>query len=973
MPYYPLMALDASLRETQLLAEISALQQELARYKASQVVAPLPHPEEACDYHTIINNSVEAILVIKGGTIAFCNPRAYKVLGYAPDEFLNQPFTNFIYPDDLMMVVNRYHNRIAGLPEPDTYAFRVFAKGGAVRWVETRVVLVTWQDDLAALNFLHDITERVQAEELVREREAIYSALLDRANDGITIVQDSQLVYLNSRLAEILGYTVAEMLDSPFSSYLHPESVSLVTERYVQRLRGEDVPPRYEATLVHRDGRPLKVMLNAGLITYHGRVADFVFVTDITESKRATRQAQALLDRQIVLNRLAMLLSNTTQEDEICELVAECVRELLPVDGLILSFFDEVAQEIRAAYCLSFGQVIPVATLPPLPLAPEGKGLQSQVIRTGEPLYVPNYQIASKEHQVYHTVSSRGEVMTNPTFENVPEMTHSYLYVPMKVSGKTIGILQIQALPVDVYTPEDLEWLSALANLAAIAFQNARLLAQMRQQAQQMQQIINIVPEGVVLLNGGNKVVLANPAAEAYLVALAGVGLGDEVMALGQRPLADLLQPLPDDLWHEVTANSRTFGVIARPLATGPHDNRWVLVIHDSTREREINQRVQLQERLASLGQLAAGIAHDFNNIMTVIALYADLIQRGEKLLSPQARHRIGLIIQQSNRASDLIEQILDFSRASLLERRPLHLLALLKELVKLLDRTLIENVAMEVVYEPGRFIINADLTRIQQMVMNLALNARDAMPEGGQLRFGLKEIWVSGPHDAPLPELTPGAWVQFTISDTGRGIEPNVLPRIFDPFFTTKEPGQGSGLGLAQVWGIVRQHEGYLDVTTQAGTGTTFTIYLPSQDDEESRLTPISDSVFPMGHQETILVVEDNYVTREALVDSLKMLDYQVITAENGREALNILATRREEIALIVSDVVMPQLGGIGLVQELARLGTPMKVLLLSGHPLDAEADQFRQYDAIAWLPKPVTMEQLASTVRALIGLPTV
>ncbi len=957
--------------QVQLLAEIDALRQELALYKAGLVAAPSSDPTDKCKYHTIINNSVEAILVVQDGRIVFCNPKTYAVLGYSPEKFLNHPITDFIFPADQAMIIERYRRRMLGFSELDTYAFRVLDHQGHVLWVETRVILVDWEGRQAALNFLHDISERVRMEEALREREALYGALLDRANDGVTIVQDSQLVYLNPRLAEILGYSVAEMLGTPFMSYVHPDALSLVTERYVRRLRGENVPHRYETSLLHQDGRRLEVKLNAGITLYQGRPADFVFVTDITTAKQAERRVRRLLDQQIVLNHLALSLGNALQQDEVCALVSARVRELLPMDVLFISFLDEAAQVIRAGYAVNFGQVLPARSLPPIPLAPNGKGLQSRVIRTGEPLYVPDYLAVMGVNHVVHEVRKNGEVLKNPVVEDVQEPTRSQLFVPMKVNGQTIGVLQIQSVQVDVYTPEDVELLSTLANMAAIALENGRLLAQMREQAQQMQQIINIVPEGVVLLNSKAEVVLANPAAERYLAVLADVGLGDVVVTLGERPLPDLLQPLPDDLWHEVTAVGRTFGIIARTLEIGSHDTRWVLVIHDSTREREISQRVQLQERLASLGQLAAGIAHDFNNVMTVIALYADLVQRGEKLLSPQARHRMGLIIQQSNRASDLIEQILDFSRTSLLERRPMHLLSLLKEIVKLLERTLIENVTMEVIYEPGRFVINADLTRIQQMIMNLALNARDAMPGGGRLQFGLKEIWVSGPHDAPLPELTPGLWVKFTVTDSGRGIEPDVLPHIFDPFFTTKEPGQGSGLGLAQVWGIVRQHEGYLDVVTAVGQGATFAIYLPGHPEDATQTDREVENIFPMGHRETILVVEDNYITREALVDSLETLDYEVLTADNGRNALEIIAAHPQEIALIISDVVMPQMGGIALVHELYQQGMPMKVLLLSGHPLDEEIDHLRQYAGIDWLSKPVTMEQLASTVTALIALP--
>jgi len=393
------------------------------------------------------------------------------------------------------------------------------------------------------------------------------------------------------------------------------------------------------------------------------------------------------------------------------------------------------------------------------------------------------------------------------------------------------------------------------------------------------------------------------------------------------------------------------------------------------TREREIQRRAQQQERLATVGQLAAGIAHDFNNIMATIVLYAQMSSRAEGL-SARDRERLVTINQQAKHATNLIRQILDFSRRAVLERQPLDLSPLLKEHVELLERTLPENIEIVLDYGPDEYTVNADPTRVQQVMMNLGLNARDAMPEGGNLRFELERIQVQAGESPPLPEMEAGEWVQVTLSDTGTGIPPDVLPHIFDPFFTTKAPGKGSGLGLAQVHGIVKQHEGEIDVESQVGQGTTFTIYLPALPVHPVEAVTLELPALAKGQGETVLVVEDDASTRKALVDSLELLNYRGLEAADGREALAVLEQpppqagggKREGIALVLSDVVMPGMGGVALLHALRQRGLTMPVVMLTGHPLERELESLRAQGMSDWLPKPPSLEQLAKVVaRAL------
>ncbi|MFP4395102.1 MAG: ATP-binding protein, partial [Anaerolineales bacterium] len=422
--------------------------------------------------------------------------------------------------------------------------------------------------------------------------------------------------------------------------------------------------------------------------------------------------------------------------------------------------------------------------------------------------------------------------------------------------------------------------------------------------------------------------------------------------------------PPQQGMWHEVRCEDegdpRIFEVISRPMSTGTLEEKWVVVIRDVTQERERRTRIQQQERLAAVGQLAAGIAHDFNNLMAVIVLYTQMELRSPDL-PPKLRGHLRTIVEQAERATDLVQQILDFGRRTALKRQPMSLVPFLKEQVKLLRRTIPENIKISLNYEETDYVVNADPTRIQQAMMNLALNARDAMPQGGHLRIDLAGFDVTDPAAAPLPEMEVGAWIQIIVSDTGVGIPPAALPHIFEPFFTTKGPGEGSGLGLAQVYGIIRLHDGDIDVVSEVGQGTTFTIYLPAVSIPPRCTRDVPLSALASGNQETILIVEDDEAMRAALIGAVESLNYRVLTARDGRAALAMLDERAADIDLILSDLVMPELGGRALLRALKKRGLTTPMVILTGHPMEQELANLEAQGLTGWLRKPLDLDQLA------------
>ncbi|MFC1532771.1 ATP-binding protein [Thermodesulfobacteriota bacterium] len=375
------------------------------------------------------------------------------------------------------------------------------------------------------------------------------------------------------------------------------------------------------------------------------------------------------------------------------------------------------------------------------------------------------------------------------------------------------------------------------------------------------------------------------------------------------------------------------------------------------------------QERLAALGQLAAGIAHDFNNILTSILSSAELMQMSSDT-STAMQSNLKQIIVSSHRAEDLVRQLLDFTRKTIRQPKQFDFASFTKESVNFFKRTISENIQINLNLEPGDYLIEADLTQLQQVITNLTINARDAMPTGGELRIGLSRIVCSDNiHCVLCNQTIEGKWVQLKVTDTGSGISADVLPRIFEPFFTTKEVGAGTGLGLSQISGIVEQHQGHIRVESQVGQGTTFTIYLPvvlSYGEEASKPEPAQ---IRQGQGETILLVEDDPTVLKVIAAMLERLGYRTITAPNGEKAMAIVEERKTKIALVLSDMMMPDMDGETLFYRLRARNPHLKMVMMSGYPLGERGAKLLELGVVAWFKKPIRLGQLSQVVDKVLS----
>lgn len=286
-----------------------------------------------------------------------------------------------------------------------------------------------------------------------------------------------------------------------------------------------------------------------------------------------------------------------------------------------------------------------------------------------------------------------------------------------------------------------------------------------------------------------------------------------------------------------------------------------------------------------------------------------------------------------------------------------LDLLPFVKELDKLLRRVLPETIQIELTYQPGIYLVNADPTRLQQVFMNLAVNARDASEDGGVLEFDLDQVQIAEGESPPCPDIPAGVWNRITVKDSGEGIPADILPHIFEPFFTTKPVGEGTGLGLAQAYGIIKQHDGHIDAHSDIGKGTTFHIYLPAQQPVYEQDEHPEFPAEAMGTGECLLLVEDDFSTREAMKTLLEDLGYKVLVAADGHEALDIYEPNADQIELVISDMVMPVMGGVMLYQKLTQRWPDVKMLFVTGHP-EKEGDRaLLESGNVYWLQKPFSV----------------
>jgi two-component system cell cycle sensor histidine kinase/response regulator CckA len=426
------------------------------------------------------------------------------------------------------------------------------------------------------------------------------------------------------------------------------------------------------------------------------------------------------------------------------------------------------------------------------------------------------------------------------------------------------------------------------------------------------------------------------------------------------------LAPIDAGIDREERASVRFFVSPSEDGAENTYANIFAL---DTTEQRTLQESFAQSQKMQAIGQLAGGVAHDFNNVLTAIIGYSDLLLSSHRPTDPSFQD-IMQIKQNANRAAGLVRQLLAFSRRQTLRPQVLQLNDVLSELQNLLRRLVGEKIELDLRHGRDLWFVKADLNQFEQVIVNLVVNARDAMPDGGRISLATKNATTAECAHIDEPGFVPADYVVIEVSDTGHGIPADVKAKIFEPFFTTKEVGKGTGLGLSMVYGIVKQTGGYIACDSEPGKGATFRIYLPrhipdAEDEPVKKEEVVKKAADATGHG-TILLVEDEEAVRAFGARALASRGYTVLEAASGVEALEIVDEMDGKIDLIVSDVVMPEMDGPTMFGELRKRGITCKVIFVSGYAEDAFAKNLPEGGDFGFLPKPFSLKQLIEAVKS-------
>lgn len=565
-------------------------------------------------------------------------------------------------------------------------------------------------------------------------------------------------------------------------------------------------------------------------------------------------------------------------------------------------------------------------------------------------------------------------------FHNLPGRrgVASILFVPLIIEGEVVGGLGLEARESRDFLPEEisLAWRAADQVAAALA------RAQLNQVQQRLSAAIEQVAESVIITDLNGIIIYVNPAFER-------VSGYSRAEVLGQNPrllksdqhgadfYADMWATLSAGrVWQGRLVNRKKDGTRYTEEATiTPVRNEegaivnYVGVKRDITYELQLEEQYRQAQKMEAIGHLAGGVAHDFNNLLVVINGYSELLLDRHLDETSSDQNYVLEIKKAGERAAGLTRQLLAFSRQQVLHPQILEPNAVVANTEKMLRRLIGEDIDLITRLDPKLGRVKADAGQIEQIIMNLAVNARDAMPQGGKLTIETTNMELDETYARQHLEVKPGSYVMVAVSDTGTGMDAATKARIFEPFFTTKAPGQGTGLGLATVYGIVKQSGGAIWVYSEPGHGTTFKIYLPRVQEAAPLLEPLLPSPLPLpAGQETILLVEDAQAVRGLAREALEAGGYTVLEASQGEEALRLAEQCPQPIHLLVTDVILPRVNGRDLATRLTRTQPEMKVLFISGYTDRVVEDHGLLEAGVSFLPKPFSLKVLAHKVREIL-----
>ena len=796
--------------------------------------------------------------------------------------------------------------------------------------------------------------ERERAERDLRETLSLLNATFEATADGILVVDlAGHILSFNRKFAELW-----RIPDSILEARDAQKSIAFVLEQLADPegflAKVHDLYARPDASsfdvLTFKDGRIFERLSQPQRIGDKsvGRVWSF---RDVTEAKRGERI-------QLATYRISEAAHNAGSLQELFRAIHAIVGELMPAKNFYIALYDTASDLLTFPYYVDEYDSDFAAKRP-------GKGLTEYVLRTGEPLLVTP--------EVHAELERRGQV------ELIGAPSIDWVGVPLKIGDRTIGVLVAQTYAPGVrYGETERHILQFVSTQVAMAIERKRTEEQLHQSERKYRLLFETNPEPMWVYDFETLRILAvNEAgitrygySEAEFLALT---IRDIRPVEEQGRLDQELARRPDEgavrtgVRHR-TKDGRVFEVdlVARPLEFAGRRARLVLA-RDVTAQRHLEDQLRQSQKMEAVGQLAGGIAHDFNNLLTAILGSTQLLLQATPP-GDVRREDVEEIRNAGLRAAELTRQLLAFSRRQVLAPKVLELNAVVANMDKMLRRLIGDDVELATALHAEAGAVNADPGQLEQVLLNLVVNARDAMPGGGRVliettRLLLRDELVERRHRLP-----PGDYVCLAVTDSGLGMDEATQAHLFEPFFTTKEVGKGTGLGLATVYGIVKQSGGYIWVYSEPGRGTTVKVYLPRVPGAAEQPLPAPEPPPLRGGHETVLLVEDAAPVRTLARRSLEACGYRVLDAADGRSAIELSARHAGEIAVLVTDVVMPGMSGRELAERLAPARPAMKVLYTSGYTDDAMVRQGVLNAGVAFLQKPFVPDSLARKVREVL-----
>jgi len=786
-------------------------------------------------------------------------------------------------------------------------------------------------------------------------QETYLEHLLECAPEAIALLDiEHRVLHVNSEFTRVFGFTVEEAWGHGLGALIMPPDraaeICWLKEMLYQGQR-----TALETKRQRKDGTLVDVFASATPVMISGQpVGVWAVYRDISEEKRAQSLSSALL-------RIAEKASSAEDLQQFYAAVHNIVAELMYARNFYVALYDSSPQ------LLSFPYFVDEADPRPEPKK-LGKGLTEYVLRTGEAL------LCTPEVFEQLVQKREAELIGAPSLD--------WLGVPLKVGTNTVGVVVVQSYSGNVrFGEKEKGILTFVSQQVASAIEHKRNEEALRRSEARYRSLVHSAAYGIYCSTLEGKFLDANPA----LVGMLGYDGIDDVLQLDPtrdlfvdgHELSGLMQKFQagSRLNNAEVQWKRRDGKIITVRLSGrifhnPHEAADVLEIiaEDVTEQRVLENQFRQAQKMEAVGRLAGGVAHDFNNLLTVISGYTEvLLERtpAQDLLYPKMQ----AIHQATERATTVTRQLLAFSRKQMLELKVVDINAIVSDMERLLRPLIGENIELETRLARDLGNTRADAGQIEQVIMNLVVNSKDAMPDGGKIIIQTENADLQKEHlSEEHPYIHPGAYVVLYVRDNGHGMDKETQARIFEPFFTTKEKGKGTGLGLSTVYGIVKQSGGYILIDSQLGKGTTFRIYLPRVQQAAERIGQIKATPAQKRASETVLLVEDEESVRQLVRELLEAQGYKILEAEDGEQALRIADTHAD-IDLLITDVVMPGMSGRELSARLCASHPHTKLLYLSGYTEDSIVHEGVLDPGTAFLQKPFTLQTLSRKVRDVLG----